>query len=203
MWRSCRCCSCCSFYSCPGPVVNCCVIVLCEIRERNGQSIPDTRWLLVGIVFTVGTIAIVQGIAGIRFELSGATGRYCTHSLRIPYLNDTDEIQMTPFVRNVAGDRQKAHSKLQSVPSLLGLTEERYCSNPSCTASEEAKVCLENDGGKVPSDSYGSFRVVDECISLGRSFTAFFFYDISKLLAFRRWRNIDIRWCLISLFRVL
>lgn len=38
------------------------------------MSVPEIRWLLMGVVFTVVVILISQGVAGIRTNISGNGG---------------------------------------------------------------------------------------------------------------------------------
>lgn len=76
-----------------------CLIVRCFVlyrlgddRARSGQPIPGIRWLLLGVVFTVGMIVMIQGIAGIRFKASSGSGRYyivvyVTHQVLLVVLN--------------------------------------------------------------------------------------------------------------------
>ncbi|CAM9288529.1 unnamed protein product, partial [Ectocarpus fasciculatus] len=43
-------------------------------RVEKGMSVPEIRWLLLGVVFAVLVIVVWQGVAGVRTRTSGAGG---------------------------------------------------------------------------------------------------------------------------------
>lgn len=59
------------------------------------QSVPEIRWLLLGVVFTVAIILISQGVAGIRTRISGAGGRFETYFI----------LEVAVFVKYFLNDR--------------------------------------------------------------------------------------------------